>query len=293
MSRLFDWEEKDLTRSQRLQLAEQKRLNFKQDLANEAHNRFVERTKNFVQNHEVGPWEKNRVMGYMTARQRDEALQEHELAMLKQQGNDKVRVAHEDRLGKKEQGVDAAEAAGKWGFNTEKARGESALQQTEKEWAARTDIAKQEAEAKKYDSETQWGKTNPDGTRTPGGREAIAGIEGQAKVDAAEAQARAAADLQAQKQALEQQKLEAQKQRDAARLKQNYDRLDQKDRAAVDSAANNLAKEKGISFEEARSQIMASREQTQQKEYPREGATSTLSSGRKVVYRNGQWQYAD
>ena len=55
-----------------------------------------------------------------------------------------------------------------------------------------------------------------------------------------------------------------------------------------------LAKEKSISFEEARDQIMAAREQAAQwGGATKEGDTKTLSSGRKVVFTNGKWQLAE
>lgn len=150
-----------------------------------------------------------------------------------------------------------------------------------------TERERQLGEQKRHEQE--WGSINQDGTRTPGGRESVAQIEGKAKVDAAKAQAEAAAQEAATKRALEEQKIRAAQEKDKARLKYNYDRLEAKDRANVDTQANALAREKGISFEDARDQIMASREQAAQqggkKEVKRQRNPTTGEI--RIVYDDG------
>lgn len=193
-------------------------------------------------------------------RREREGLREHEMDMLKQQGENEFRVAEQKRFGMAEQGVKAAE----FGANAE-------IKKAETEWGARKDIAQTEAEAKKYGAdrgltaaELEWGKTGADGTRIGGGREAVAGIEGKSRVDAAREQAKIAAEQNEQKRALEEQKLRAAQENERARLRLSYDRLEAKDKSSIDTQANALAKEKSISFEDARDQIMAAREQAQQ-----------------------------
>ena len=221
---------------------------------------------------------------------RERALQEHERGMLGDKIKGEVDVAHEKRMGMENQGVEVGKL--RYGYTdydgkyhegseerTARQQGQNALSLAEKEWAGKKEIA--DIGLKQH--ELEWGKD--------GGRERVAKAEGSSRVGAAEAQAKAAAEQNAQKNALEEQKRIAAAEKEKGRLKLQYDKLEQKDRASVDTQANALAKEKGISFEDARDQIMAAREQ--QNAGPQEGATRTLSSGRKVVYRGGQWQYAD
>lgn len=136
-------------------------------------------------------------------RQERQGLQDFELARLRQQGENELKVAEQKRFGMAEQGMKAAE----FGANAE-------IKKAETEWGARKDIAQTEAEAKKYGAdrgltaaELEWGKTGADGTRIGGGREAVAGIEGKSRVDAAREQAKIAAEQNEQKRALEEQKI--------------------------------------------------------------------------------------
>ena len=151
--------------------------------------------------------------GDIAYQDRDEraGLQPHEMRMLQQQGENEFRVAEQKRFGMKEQGMGAAE----FGANAE-------IKKAETEWGARKDIARTDAEAKKYGAdrgltaaELEWGKTGADGTRIGGGREAVAGIEGKSRVDVAREQAKIAAEQNEQKRALEEQKIVATIQRAA------------------------------------------------------------------------------
>ena len=226
------------------------------------------------------PFERNALIEWRKRNEPD-ALRQHELNMLQQQGKNELAVAEQKRFGMREQGRDAAE----WGFKGEEVKGEYGLKQHEVDAAAKTNIALTEAGASRYAadrgaeaSKSQHGYFDEKGVYHPG-----------SNVVAAEAQARAAAAEKEQKRALEEQKLRAAEEKEKNRLKLQYDRLGAKEKSSIDAAANALVKEKGISFEDARSQVMAGRESAA----PQEGETKTLSSGRKVVFTNGKWQYAN
>lgn len=261
------------------------------DLTAAAHERRLASRSHFVTMNPgaVSPQERaSLAQERLTGRER--ALQEHERGMLKDKIAGEVDVAHEKRLGMENQGVEVGKL--RYGYTDydgtyhegseeriARQQGQNALSLAEKEWAGKKEIA--DIGLKQH--ELEWGEG--------GGRERVAKIEGSSRVGAAEAQAKAVSEQNAQKNALEEQKRIAAAEKEKGRLKLQYDKLEQKDKAAVDTQANALAKEKGIGFEDARDQIMAAREQ--QNAGPQEGATRTLSSGRKVVYRGGQWQYAD
>lgn len=219
-------------------------------------------------------------------------LRQHEMDMLKQRGENEFKVAQEKRFGMREQGSDAA----KFGADAE-------IKKAQTEWGARQAIAQTEAEAKKYGAdrglsaaELEWGKNGSDGTRIAGGREAVAGIEGKSRVDAAREQAKIAAEQNEQRRALEEQKRLVADERAKADREFKYSKLDEQAKKDVDAAANKLVEASmgKLSFSDARAQVMAEREQAQQQgEESKEGETKTLSSGRKVIFKNGKWQYAD
>lgn len=266
--------------------------NQRADIAAAAHERRMASRARFIESNPnaVNPWERQSTLGYARQQNERQQLQEHERGMLGDKIKGEVDVAHEKRLGMENQGVEVGKL--RYGFTDyndkyhegseeriARQQGQNALSLAEKEWAGKKEIA--DIGLKQH--ELEW--------REGGGRERVAKIEGSSRVGAAEAQAKAVAEQNAQKNALVEQKRIAATEKEKGRLKLQYDKLEQKDKAAVDTQANALAKEKGISFEDARDQIMAAREQ--QNAGPQEGATRTLSSGRKVVYHDGQWQYAD
>ena len=86
---------------------------------------------------------------------RERALQQHEMDMLKQHGENDFRVAEQKRFGMKEQGSAAAEANGRFGLETEKLRGANALSLAEKEWAGKKNIAEIDAGVKKHEIDTR------------------------------------------------------------------------------------------------------------------------------------------
>ena len=266
--------------------------NQRADIAAAAHERRMASRARFIESNPnaVNPWERQSTLGYARQQNERQQLQEHERGMLGDKIKGEVDVAHEKRLGMENQGVEVGKL--RYGYTDyddkyhegseeriARQQGQNAMSLAEKEWAGKKEIA--DIGLKQH--ELEWGEG--------GGRERVAKIEGSSRVGAAEAQAKAVAEQNAQKNALEEQKRIAAAEKERGRLKLQYDKLEQKDRASVDAQANALAKEKGIGFEDARDQIMAAREQ--QNAGPQEGATRTLSSGRKVVYRGGQWQYAD
>lgn len=250
------------------------------DLTAAAHERHMASRSRFIEGNPnaVSPQERAGVMEWqhnqgLTGRER--ALQQHEMNMLKQRGANDKAVAFEKRIGMENQGLGVGRS--KHGYIDEngnyhegseeriaREQGQNALSLAEKEWAGKKSIA--DIGLKQH--ELEWGEG--------GGRERVAKIEGSSRVGAAEAQAKAVAEQNAQKNALEEQKRIAAAEKEKGRLKLQYDKLDQKDRAAVDSAANSLAKEKDISFEDARAQVMAGREQSQQG-----GNITTDSTGKK------------
>lgn len=246
-----------------------------------AHERHMARRARFIESNPsaVSPQERAGVMQWQHNQGltgRESALQQHEMDMLKQHGENDRAVAHEKRMGMENQGVEVGKL--RYGYTDyddkyhegseeriARQQGQNALSLAEKEWAGKTEIA--DIGLKQH--ELEWGEG--------GGRERVAKIEGSSRVGAAEAQAKAAAEQNAQKNALEEQKRIAAAEKEKGRLKLQYDKLEQKDRASVDAAANSLAREKGIGFEDARAEVMASREQAQQQG----GNITTDSTGAK------------
>ncbi len=280
----FKYDDEDnLTARERLQLAEERKRNFQQQMADSAHERFMAQHRNYMERNPnaYSVAEREKVFGDV----RQGQLMQHEKDMLGQKGRNEqllqrekneglVDVAAQDRLARQYQADKQLEGT-KYGADKQL----EGIHDTNQ-----TSILNEK--------ERQMGQLNVENARQKGQLD-VAQVEGKARVDAAKAQAKAVAEQNAQKNALEEQKRIAAAEKEKGRLKLQYDKLEQKDKAAVDSAANSLAKEKGISFEDARAQVMAGREQAQQNAEPQEGATKTLSSGRKVVYRGGKWQYAD
>ena len=269
-----------LDRHEKLRLAEERRQQLIQDRFDAAHERamrtrsaFAESSPNSVSPQHYAAMMKWRHDNGLTGRER--AIQDFERGMARDRIKGDVAVAHEKRMGMENQGLGVGRL--KHGYTDENGnyhegseeriarhQGETALTLEEKKLAGQKDLASIGLQQ----HELEWGNG--------GGRERVAEIEGKSKVGAAEAQARAAADLQAQKNALEEQKRVAAAEKEKGRLKLQYDKLAQKDRASVDTAANSLAREKGIGFEDARTQVMASREQAQQG-----GNIATDSTGKK------------
>ena len=247
------------------------------DLAAAAHERRLASRSHFVTMNPgaVSPQERaSLAQERLTGRER--AIQDFERGMLGNKIAGEVDVARQKRLGMENQGIEVGKL--KYGYTDyddkyhegseqriAREQGQNALSLAEKEWAGKKEIA--DIGLKQH--ELEWGEG--------GGRERVAKIEGSSRVGAAEAQAKAVAEQNAQKNALEEQKRLAEKERFEKNLKYKYERLDEQTRKNVDTQANALANEKGISFEDARDQVMASREQAQQQG----GNITTDSTGAK------------
>ena len=249
------------------------------DLAAAAHERRLASRSHFVTMNPgaVSPQERaSLAQERLTGRER--VLQEHERGMLKDKIAGEVNVAHEKRLGMENQGVEVGKL--RYGYTDyddkyhegseqriAREQGQNALSLAEKEWAGKKEIA--DIGLKQH--ELEWGDD--------GGRERVAKIEGSSRVGAAEAQAKAVSEQNAQKNALEEQKRLAEKERFEKNLKYKYERLDEQTRKNVDDAADNLIKNSDgkLSLEDARAQVMASREQAQQQG----GNITTDSTGAK------------
>ena len=247
-----------------------------------AHERRMASRSRFIEGNPgaVSPQERAGVMQWQHNQGltgRESALQQHEMNMLKQRGENDKAVAFEKRMGMENQGFGVGRL--KHGYTDEggnyhegseeriaRQQGKDALTLEEKKLAGQKELA----DIGLRQHELEWGEG--------GGRERVAKIEGSSRVGAAEAQAKAAAEQNAQKNALEEQKRIAAAEKEKDRLKLQYDELEQKDRESVDNQANALAKEKGISFEDARDQIMAARKQAQGQQ---DGNITTDSTGAK------------
>ena len=181
------------------------------DLTTAAHERRMASRSRFIEGNPgaVSPQERAGVMQWQHNQGltgRESALQQHEMDMLKQRGENDKDVAFERRMGMENQGLGVGRL--KHGYTDEdgnyhegseeriaRQQGKNALDLAEKEWAGKKEIA--DIGLKQH--ELEWGNG--------GGRERIARIEGGSRVDAARAQAEAAAEQQAQKNALEEQKI--------------------------------------------------------------------------------------
>jgi len=250
------------------------------DIAAAAHERRMASRARFIESNPnaVNPWERQSTLGYARQQNERQQLQEHERGMLGDKIKGEVDVAHEKRLGMENQGVEVGKLRygytdydGKYHEGSEeriaRQQGQNALSLAEKEWAGKKEIA--DIGLKQHGLE--WGEG--------GGRERVAKIEGSSRVGAAEAQAKAAAEQNAQKNALEEQKRLAEKERFEKNLKYKYERLDEQTRKNVDDAADKLIKNSDgkLSLEDARAQVMAGREQAQQQG----GNITTDSTGAK------------
>lgn len=133
----FDDEENRLS-SRELSMIKQARQNdLRNTLAADAHERRMASRQRFIESNPnaVSPWERQSTLGYARQQAERRSLQEHEMDMLKQHGENDFRVAEQKRFGMKEQGSDAA-----------KINAEAGVTNTEREWAGRESIAGKQAE---------------------------------------------------------------------------------------------------------------------------------------------------
>ena len=101
---------------------------------------------------------------------RESVIQDFERGMARDRIKGDVAVAHEKRLGMREQGSDAAEANGAWGHEIESKRGENALSLEEKKWAGQKKISEIEAKTRQLGIEAEHGSYDERGKYRPGSR---------------------------------------------------------------------------------------------------------------------------
>lgn len=233
------------------------------DLAAAAHERRLASRSHFVTMNPgaVSPQERaSLAQERLTGRER--ALQEHERGMLGDKIKGEVDVAHEKRLGMREQGSAAAEANGRFGLETEKLRGTNALSLAEKEWAGKKEIADIEAKSHQFGIEAEHGSYDENGNYRPGSRVLSERERGEWSV---KQQTEANKETLAQAEVKRQQQ-EAQERARKEKLALDYAKLDEKTKKDIDTQAITLARDKQINLDEAKAQIMAAREQNGQQQ---------------------------
>ena len=153
------------TAAARSQAKEQAENNRQRDIASSAHERFMQSRRQFIERNPfaVSPFERKAVLGDYQARQDQAALREHELNMVGKKNEGETAVAHEKRLGMKEQGADAAQIHA----NTDAAKSGFDLRKHELEMANRKDIAGIQSETQKSLAEGQ-NKTMLENTKLQG-----------------------------------------------------------------------------------------------------------------------------
>ena len=269
-------------------------------LASRSH--FVTMNPNAVSPQERASLAQERLTG------RERAIQDFERGMLQDKIKGEVGVAEAKRDGMIGQGRDAAEANGRLSLEIEKQRGANALTLEERKMAGQKDLAEIEEKSRQLGIEAEHGSYDENGNYRPGSRvlserergewsvkqqtEANKGILAQTELKRQQQEAQIAATL---KRAA----IQSQGKIDAAKIGAYSKEIS----AAIAAGAQNgkdtatvLAELKEAhkddpGFGAALDSLGGS--QQQQNAGPQEGATKTLSSGRKVVYRGGKWQYAD
>ena len=216
-------------------------------------------------------------------RQEREGLREHEMDMLKQQGENAFREAEQKRFGMKEQGADAAIA-----------HKEAELGKAEEEWATREKIAGIDAETKRY------GFDKDAETRKYGFDKDLEGKKygADATVDVATEQAKGALAVEKERgQALRD--VESVRAR-IMKAQQEHNEGRQNDRwreTQTIKIMNSLRNDKSGKYRNMTpEQLRAIAEKmvggNGEGGGPKEGDVKTLESGKKAVFRNGQWQLA-
>ena len=159
--------------------AENNANNRSADLNQAAHDRFMQRRRNFLERNPnaVSPGEYAATMGFERGKN-PTGLRQHELDVLKQQGDNDFRVAEQKRFGMREQGSDAA------GLNAEATKygWDQQLKMEEKRQNGLTEREKMIGERTERIAGMEHGTVGPDGNVIPGSRERVATIAGQSAV---------------------------------------------------------------------------------------------------------------
>lgn len=276
--------------------------------------RFIEGNPNAVSPQEraaVMQWQHNQGLTG-----RESALQQHEMDMLKQRSANDKAVAFERRMGMENQGIEVGKL--KYGYTDYndkyhegseerivKQQGKNALDLAEKEWAKKKEIAGIDAKSRQLGIEAEHGSYDENGNYRPGSRvlserergewsvkqqtEANKGTLAQAEVKRQQQEAQIAATLQRAA-------IQSQGKIDAAKIGAYSKEIS----AAIAAGAQN-GKDTGTVLAElkeahkddpgwvATHDSLNGGQQQQGGEKAKEGDTKTLSSGTKVVYKNGQW----
>ena len=245
---------------------------------------FVRRNPGAVSPQERAAAEKWRFDNGLTGRERE--LRDFERGMARDRIRGEVRVAHEKRMGMENQGVGAAEANGRLGLEIEKQRGASALTLEERKMAGQKDLAEIEAKSRQLGIEAEHGSYDKNGNYRPGSRVLSERERGEWSV---KQQTEANKGILAQTE-LKKQQQEAQERARKEKLALDYAKLDEKTKKDIDTQANALARDKQINFDEAKAQIMAAREQSQQQSGEKKIKGYRYSKDRKQripVYEDG------
>lgn len=149
------------------------------DLNQAAHDRFMQRRRNFLERNPfaASPGEYAATMGFERGKD-PTGLRKHELDVLKQQGDNDFRVAEQKRFGMREQGSDAAGLnadATKYGWDQQ-------LEMEGKRQNGLTEREKMIGERTERIAGMEHGTVGPDGKVIPGSRERVATIAGQSAV---------------------------------------------------------------------------------------------------------------
>lgn len=217
---------------------------------------------------------------------RGRAIQDFERGMLQDKIKGEVGVAEAKRDGMIGQGRDAAEANGRFGLEAEKLRGASALTLEERKMAGQKDLAEIDAQSRQLGIEAEHGSYDKNGNYRPGSRVLSERERGEWSV---KQQTEANKGLIAQTE-LKRQQQEAQERARKEKLTLEYAKLDEKTKKDIDAQATALSRDKQISFDEAKTQIMATREQSQQQDGEKKIKGYRYSTDRKQripVYEDG------
>lgn len=165
--------------------AENNANNRSADLNQAAHDRFMQRRRNFLERNPnaVSPGEYAATMGFERGKD-PTGLRKHELDVLKQQGDNDFRVAEQKRFGMREQGSDAA------GLNAEATKygWDQQLEMEKNRQNGLTEREKMIGERTERIAGMEHGTVGPDGNVIPGSRERVATIQAETAAQQAELQ---------------------------------------------------------------------------------------------------------
>lgn len=277
------------------------------DLTAAAHERRIASRRHFVETNPgaVSPQERDALTQTgLTGRER--AIQDFERGMLQDKIKGEVGVAEAKRDGMIGQSRDAAEANGRWGLEIEKQRGASALTLEERKMAGQKDLAEIDAQSRQLGIEAEHGSYDENGNYRPGSRvlserergewgvkqqtEANKGTLAQAEVKRQQQEAQIAATLQRAA-------IQSQGKIAAAKVGAYAKEISAAIAAHPDRDPTEIFNELRTAHKDDPGFVAAldSLGGSQQQDNPqaKEGDTRTLSSGRKVIFRNGKWEFAD